>query len=346
MPRTRSLAWSELKIGVLAVLALTLSAVMIFVVGGAGGFPWQRYELRTRFPNVQGLKEGAVVRLAGVEIGTVSRIEFVGAEVEVALEVSREQRERIRAGSRATIGSLSLLGEPVIDLTASTEGEPIPDGGYVQSARTPGQLADLSETATRGLGQATRLLEDIRAGRGTIGKLFTDDQLYQEINGFVAAAQNVADNIRRGRGTLGALVTDRAAYRALEGSLRNLDALTARINAGEGSLGRLLKDDAFARSLSSTTERLDTLTGRLNAGQGTAGKLLTDDTLFNRLNSFSERLDQLLASLNQGQGTAGQLLRDRQLYENMNGAVTELRSLVSDIRKDPKRYLNVRVSIF
>jgi phospholipid/cholesterol/gamma-HCH transport system substrate-binding protein len=47
-----------------------------------------------------------------------------------------------------------------------------------------------------------------------------------------------------------------------------------------------------------------------------------------------------------GQGTAGKLLHDAQLYENMSAAVTELRGLVSDIRKDPKKYLNVKVSLF
>jgi phospholipid/cholesterol/gamma-HCH transport system substrate-binding protein len=68
--------------------------------------------------------------------------------------------------------------------------------------------------------------------------------------------------------------------------------------------------------------------------------------LYNRLNSTAERLDKVVAQLQQGQGTAGQLLHDRQLYENMNGAVNELRQLVRDIRADPKKYLNVRVSVF
>jgi hypothetical protein len=40
------------------------------------------------------------------------------------------------------------------------------------------------------------------------------------------------------------------------------------------------------------------------------------------------------------------LLKDRQLYENMNGAVTDLRTLVADIRREPKKYLNVKVSVF
>jgi phospholipid/cholesterol/gamma-HCH transport system substrate-binding protein len=61
---------------------------------------------------------------------------------------------------------------------------------------------------------------------------------------------------------------------------------------------------------------------------------------------MTERLDALIKSLNDGQGTAGQLLHDKQLYENMNTAVTEIRSLVEAIKKDPKKYLNVKVSIF
>jgi phospholipid/cholesterol/gamma-HCH transport system substrate-binding protein len=88
------------------------------------------------------------------------------------------------------------------------------------------------------------------------------------------------------------------------------------------------------------------LTDRLNKGDGTAGKLLNDAALYNRLTSLSDRFDVLLTRLNDGQGTAGQLLKDKQLYENMNGVVTDLRALVDAIKKDPKKYLNVKVSIF
>jgi phospholipid/cholesterol/gamma-HCH transport system substrate-binding protein len=74
--------------------------------------------------------------------------------------------------------------------------------------------------------------------------------------------------------------------------------------------------------------------------------LATDQELYNRLNSVSDRLDKVVAALQQGEGTAGQLLHDKQLYENMNGTMVELRDLVAAIRKDPKRFLNVRVSLF
>jgi phospholipid/cholesterol/gamma-HCH transport system substrate-binding protein len=346
MPRTRSLAWSELKIGILAVSAIVLTSMLIFAVGGQAGFFWQQYPLKTRFANVQGLKSGAVVRLAGVEIGTVEEIEFVGAEVEVELRLQEEMRPRVTTTSTAKIGSLSLLGEPVIDITPGVGGTPIPDWGYIPSIGAGAQMADVTNTANRVLVEATKIIEDVRAGRGTVGRLFTDDALYREVNALVGAAADVATNIRHGRGTLGSLIRDPAAYRAAEASLRNLQQMTARINAGEGSLGQMLNDPTLARSLTTTTGNLDRITGRLSRGEGTAGKLLTDEALYARLDSMTGRLDQLIAALNAGEGTAGQLLKNRELYQNMSGAVGELRGLIGEIRKDPKKYLNVRVSIF
>ena len=101
--------------------------------------------------------------------------------------------------------------------------------------------------------------------------------------------------------------------------------------------------------LSDTTANLSAITGKLNRGEGTAGKLMTDSELYNRLNSMTDRIDKLTTTLQtslQGDGTAGQLLHDKQLYENLNGAVGEMRNLLQEIKRDPKKYLNVKVSLF
>ena len=111
MPRTRSLAWSELKIGVVTISAVIITALTIFMLTGSRGFFWQRYSLKTRFPNVAGLKPGSPVRVAGVEVGSVDDVQLVGEEVEVTFEVNRAYRDRITTGSTATLGSVSLLGE-------------------------------------------------------------------------------------------------------------------------------------------------------------------------------------------------------------------------------------------
>ena len=346
MPRTRSLAFSELKIGILAVVALAIASTIIFMLSGQGGFFWQRYPLKTRFAEVPALKPGAPVRVAGMEVGTVTDIGFAGQSVEVVFEVSKEVQSRITTESVAALGSLSLLGQATVDITPSQAGTPIPEWGYVKSGRLPGQLADVAAEASAGLEEVTKLLRDVRQGRGTVGRLFTDDRLYGEIQGFVHAAEQVAVYLQRGQGTIGKLVADPQVYRQLQGSLNNLNRMLVRVNAGEGSLGRLMQDDGFARSLGSATTNLDTVTGKLARGEGTAGRLLNDEALYSRLSSTAERLEQLTGRLAQGQGTAGQLLQDRQLYENMNGAASELRGLIAEIKKDPRKYLNVKVSLF
>jgi phospholipid/cholesterol/gamma-HCH transport system substrate-binding protein len=346
MPRTRSLGWSELKIGVLTIAAIVITAILIFSLTGSRGFFWQRYSLKTRFPNVAGLASGSPVRVAGVEVGSVTGVDFVGEQVEVTFEVKTSVRNRITDRSVARLGSVSLLGESAVDITPATSGTPIPDWGYVPEGKPVAALADMTDQASKGITELTALIHDVREGRGTVGKLMTDEQLYTELHQFVGSASALTEGLRRGRGTLGKLLTDPASANALEASLTNLQTMTSRINAGEGSIGRLLKDDAFSRSLTSATTNIDTLVGKMNNGEGTAGKLMTDPALFNRLNSVADRMDQLVMRLNEGDGTAGQLLKDRQLYENMNGAVGDLRALVADIRQNPRKFLNVRVSIF
>ena len=78
MPRTRSLAWAELKIGLVSIFALVMAGLLIFLLSGEGGFFWQRYGIKTVFANVAGLKAGAPVRLAGVEVGAVTEVQFIG----------------------------------------------------------------------------------------------------------------------------------------------------------------------------------------------------------------------------------------------------------------------------
>lgn len=346
MPRTRSLAWAELKIGLVSLFAVVMATFMIFLLSGEGGFPWNRYSIKTVFPNIAGLKPGSPVRVAGVEVGAVSDAVFVGDRVEVVMEIGKDHRSRITSESVAALGSVSVLGEAAVDITAASSGTPVPEWGYVRAGRAAGSLTEVAAQATAGIEQLTSILDDIRGGRGTVGQLFTNDSLYRDLNGLVAAAESVAGSIQQGRGTLGRLINDPAAARSLEASLQNLESVTARIRAGEGSLGKLLNDDAMAQSLASTTANLDALTGRINQGDGTLGKLVNDQELYNRLNSMTDRLDRLVGALNQGEGTAGQLLRDRQLYDNMNTAIVELKTLIANITADPKKYLNVRVSLF
>ena len=204
MPRTRSLAWSELKIGIVAVAAMVLAAMIIVAVGGAGGFFWQRYQLKTKFPDVEGLEErgGRSRRRRRGRQGERRRVRPARRSRSIC-EVKKGDEKRITSESRASIGSLSLLGEPIIDISPTTTGTPLKDGDYIPAGRAPGQLADVADGRARALEQVTAMLEDIREGKGTVGKLFTDDAAVQEMTAFVNAAEGVTSNHPQGTGTLG-----------------------------------------------------------------------------------------------------------------------------------------------
>jgi phospholipid/cholesterol/gamma-HCH transport system substrate-binding protein len=297
-----------------------MAAVLVFAVGGAGGFFWQRYPLKTRFENIATVKSGTPVRVAGIEVGVVTEVRFAGAGAEVWFEVANDVQPLITDQSVAVIGAISLLGEGAIDITPGPEGRPLAAWAYVPSGVAPGSIAALSEQVGAGLNETSRLLADLRAGKG--------------------------DAVQQGRGSVGRLMNDPKVYNELLAATTALNGITARIAQGEGSLGALLNDPALARSATAAAANLENVTDRLARGEGTAGKLLTDDALFARLTSATTRLDELTSRLEAGQGTAGKLLQDPQLYENMSAAVSEMRGLVSDIRKDPKKYLNVKVSLF
>jgi phospholipid/cholesterol/gamma-HCH transport system substrate-binding protein len=339
MPRTRSLAWSELKIGVLAIAGIVIVAITIFLLTGGKGFFWQRYSLKAKFTNVAGLNSGSPVRVAGVEVGTVTAVGLSGDQVEVTFEVNQAFRPQITDHSVARLGSVSLLGESAVDITPSSSGTPIPDGGYVPSGKAAAALSDITDSAGAGIAELTALIREMREGKGSIGKLLTDDALYAGLNGFVDSGSVLLKEIREGKGSMGRLVSDPKTVDTLNATLKNLEDVTGKLNSGQGSIGQLLKDDAFSKSLNDFTGNANTLIKAMNTGDGTIGKLVTDPALFNKLNTVSQRLDELMNNLNTGQGTMGRLLKDQQLYENMN-------KLIDEITKDPKKYLTVHVSIF
>ena len=235
MPRTRSLAWSELKIGLLTLMAVAVAGAVIFLLSGEGGFFWQRYELQCevqRRRDAEGRRAGARGRRRR---GRRQRHGVQRRRGRGDASICPRRCSRASPTSPiAYIGSVSLLGEGALDITPAMGGTPIPDGGYVKTKRTPGQLADVAESATQGLKEATLLIKDIREGKGTVGKLFTDDQLYREIQGFVDAAETVATNLEKGRGTAGKLLTDDEIYDELEGSLVNLRTLDRQAQSRRG----------------------------------------------------------------------------------------------------------------
>lgn len=346
----KALTWTELRVGLVTLLSLAVLAFTILYVGAGGGTPLTpRYELRALMSDVNGLKPGAPVRVGGVEVGTVTQVDFGGERargmVEVEMKLDRRVKQRVTTESQATLGSLGLLGEKAVDITSSPRGTPLEDDGYVAAASEDpfkGLLSDASDSTAH----LRRVLSRMDAGEGLVGKALRDDELYNRMVDVSVRLQTVMTKFESQSGPLGRLMNDREMSERLASSMKGIEMVVNRLESGQGALGTLSKDEQFAGRMKSTVSRLDDVLARLERGEGTAGRMLKDDVLYQRLSDVSGRLDGVLTRLEKGEGTAGQLLKDAELYKNLSASLKDLQSLIGDVRKDPGKYLRVKVSLF
>ena len=347
---SKALTWTELRVGVVTLVSLVVLGFTILYVGSGGGTPLTpKYQLRALMSDVNGLKPGAPVRVGGVEVGTVTHVDFGGARargmVDVEMKLDRRVKDRITTESQATLGSLGLLGEKAVDITSSPRGTPIEENGYVAAASEDpfkGLLSDASDSTAH----LRRILSRMDAGEGLVGKALRDDELYNRMVDVSQRLQGLMGKFESQTGPLGRLMNDREMSERMASSVKGIDTVVDRIEAGQGALGVLAKDEQLAARMKSAVNKLDDVVARLDKGEGTAGRMLKDDALYQRMSDVSTRLDGVLTRLEKGEGSAGQLLKDEQLYKNLSSSIKDLQSLIGDVRRDPGKYLRVKVSLF
>ena len=184
------------------------------------------------------------------------------------------------------------------------------------------------------------LLAGVEAGKGNIGMLLKDEELYDRLNGIASEGQKLLADVRTGNGTISKLIYDDALYKEIRAPLERIDAMLADLQAGQGTAGKLLKDPALYDDAQQTLAEIRGLVADLNAGKGTAGKLLKDDAAAtSRLDALMARFNTTMDKINSGQGTLGQLVVNPQLYESLNGVTREFQSLAKDMRANPKKFL-------
>src|SRR6266446_8581396 len=102
MNKSKALTWSELRVGVVVLVSLFTLAFAILSIGGGGGRAFgAHYQVKALMNDVNGLKSGSPVRVGGVEVGTVTRVDFAGGGsgmVEVTMRLDRRVKDRVKIG--------------------------------------------------------------------------------------------------------------------------------------------------------------------------------------------------------------------------------------------------------
>jgi phospholipid/cholesterol/gamma-HCH transport system substrate-binding protein len=359
VPSQKQLKWSQLKVGITVLVALTTLAVLIFLMSGTGGVFTEKIELKSYFDNASGLRVGAPVRLNGVDIGNVTTIQVVAdhnkqlTPVEVVMKVNTKFHFGLHKDSKTLLSTAGVLGETYIDIDSSEAIQPeVQNGDILPSQNVP----DFSDVVRAGQGtlqnmdallkRFDRILAFVESGKGSVGKVIYDPTLYNRLSETVTEFQGLVNEIAAGKGTLGKLIADDAVYNKLNTTLDKLNTMVDDLNAGKGTAGKLFKDPALYNNANDAITNVKQLTEDINSGKGALGKLTKDPELAARLQNLVNKLSAISDRLDAGEGTAGKLLRDPSLYNNADQMLVESRELVKAIRQDPKKYLTIHLKVF
>jgi phospholipid/cholesterol/gamma-HCH transport system substrate-binding protein len=358
VPSRQEVQWSQLKIGVLIIVALSAVVALIFLMSGnRGGFFTGKITVRSYFENSAGLKVGAPVNLDGVTVGNVKAIRIVAeprlTPVEVIMTVSNKYHNKLLTDSRTSLTSIGVLGDTVVDIdNRKAHGKPVQNNDILATNETP-NLQDVIESSQTTiqklntiLNQVSVLVDKLNSNQGSVGKLINDPTLYNRAVSAVNQLSSIATQINSGKGTIGKLMTDDSLYNRANDAATKLDDIATQIDSGKGTIGKFVKDPALYNSLEKNSQQLNEVLAKINSGQGTLGMMVNNQAFAKKLQDTVTQLDAILAQANQGKGTVGQLIKNPALYNHLNSVTVSSNQLITAILKDPKKYLSIKLHIF
>jgi len=273
----------EITVGALVVIGAALFIGGTMWLGGRSfsGAP----TITIAFPEVEALKRGSPVKVSGVVLGTVQEIEYQDYG-RILVRTSLDPEVRPKRDASATLASVGLVADAVINFNPGSAAEPLPEGAIIQGTVERGLLSagpDLSARASEALAGVSevankKLSEDLAATLAAVQRLAN---LYANPTiGPSADLTRTLEEVRR----MGARLDSTLTELNLAGTMQTADSLMR-------NLSRLSAD---ARA---TAERLDTMVARVNRGEGTLGRFATDTAFYANarqvLKSFQELVDDL-----------------------------------------------------
>jgi phospholipid/cholesterol/gamma-HCH transport system substrate-binding protein len=357
MAQRKQLTWSELRVGLFVLAGLLVLAATILYVTGAGILA-AKYRLRTYLPEVEGLKMGAPVRLDGVQIGNVDAIRMNpkpadrSKNIEVILRIDKDYQSEIRSDSRASLITEGLLGNRYVTIERGFQGAPLDADAVLlgKEEASPKLIVERGAELVQNLNALSATARDIvdavQKGRGTLGRLLTDESAYNRLNDSLGRVQALVAKTEAGENTVGRLLASDELYRKVNDTAGKLQTIAGDVQAQKGSLGRLIYDPSLYDNAKNLVARGNAAIQNVEEGKGTLGKLYKDEALYNKWRDVGSNLEQATAKLNQNTNTAGRMFSDPALYDNLSGLSGDLRLLVGEFRQNPKKFLRVKFSIF
>ena len=304
----------EVSVGAFMFMILLALGFFTIILSRENVFS-KNYVYDALFNDISGLIRGDKVFVHGVDVGRVREMHIVPEGVRVSL--SLRDPLPIHEDYRVAIENASVLGGRYVSLDPGTDAKALlKDGQLLKGAPT----IDLIKEANAA----------VQSVRGALEK----GGILANLEETMANLRKVTDDLAQGKGTIGRLLKEDDVYTDFKQVVANLRSLSDKLEKGEGTLGKLISDDAVYADIKQITTDLRQVGDNLAKGEGTLGKLLSkDDQLYRDLTDTAASLKNITAGIEKGEGTLGKLAKDAKLYDDLTKTVGDVRALVDDFRE-------------
>src|SRR5208337_3403917 len=187
--------------------------------------------------------------------------------IEVVMRIDSHYKKDILSDSAASLVTEGLLGNRYVTITRGYTGVPLEEG---QAVPGTGEKA-IKEVVERSADVLTNLqalsddikdlINGVQRGRGTLGKLLTDEQVYNHLNSMLSKGDQLVSNVQAGQGSLGKLATDETLYNKLRDASSSVSEATAKLNQNTNTAGKLFSDPQLYDNLTGVTGDMRKLIG-------------------------------------------------------------------------------------
>jgi phospholipid/cholesterol/gamma-HCH transport system substrate-binding protein len=291
---------SNIQLGLFVMIGLVFLVTALYLIGSNRNLFNKTFEVSATFYNVDGLTKGNNVRFAGIDVGTISRVEITSdTSVRVSMIIETRVRQFIKKTSVAAVGTDGLMGNKLVNITnlSMARGEIIEEGDVlatIKPVETDEMMRTLEQT-NKNLFQITMNLKKITQkveNSNSLWSLLTDSTMAENVRLSVSSIRTTTKNteaftrdlnsvlmdLKRGKGVAGTLLYDTLSSAKMKASIQQLQeagdkalqvskdmkSLTEKIKAGEGAAGLLLSDTTFAGDLRKSMHNIQQSTDRFN----------------------------------------------------------------------------------
>ncbi|KAA5534956.1 MCE family protein [Taibaiella lutea] len=305
---------NEIKIGLMVAITITLFILGINFLRGKGLFSSDQ-GFSTIYSDIQGLQESAEVRLNGLKIGQVDKIELQ-PDRRIKVHFLLKKEIKVSKGSVVQLTAADLIsGTKILNLEMSNDPQILPENSFIQSKEAEGLLGNLGSQVSPVLETVTHTVVSLDTLLNTINNIINDDAR-KHLN---------------------------ASFASLEVGLNQLSGLATELNKQSGQLAGVIKNvNSVTGNLASNNEQINNTLSNLHDFSTSLKNAPVQETV-DDLRKAAADLQSLVAKANDSNGSLGLLLNDKRLYNNLSTTLGTLDTLLGDVKAHPGKYINVSV---